>query len=206
MTLLMSAGGGVCSAALAQGWYAGGAIGAAVMEGVDEDDYDANLLSQQNILANTSIKEEDLAFKLYQGYQFNKHFALEGYYARLRKPLRYTSNVVSPPAAAGVRKDSVRIQGFGLDLVAMLPFPNGVALFGKAGVYHPKVIRTVSGFGGEERQSSDFSPSFGLGINIPYNRSIDVRAEWERKMDVGDKQITGEGEVDLWSAGLKFDL
>ena len=65
-------------AALAQdsGWYAGGGIGRAVTT-IDDERIRAGLASQGLTTTGMTQDDSDTAYRLFGGYQFNRHFGLE---------------------------------------------------------------------------------------------------------------------------------
>ena len=45
---------------------------------------------------------------------------------------------------------------------------------------------------------------FGLGASADIAKNFAVRVEWERFLNVGDKDTTGQSDIDLVSASLVF--
>ena len=49
-----------------------------------------------------------------------------------------------------------------------------------------------------------FDPMFGIGGSFNITEKIGVRVEYEKFLDVGDENVTGQSDVDLISASLVF--
>ena len=79
-----------------------------------------------------SKDETDTGFKLYAGYRFNRHFALEGGWTDLGS-FRATRNVTAP--AVGSLSAEIEASGFHFDAVGILPLQQ-FFLFGKLGLMY----------------------------------------------------------------------
>jgi len=90
-----------------------------------------------------------------------------------------------------------------------LPINDAFSAFGKVGIYRSKTTfdfsaRVGGGMAAESFSDTDTNTKFGLGVNYAFSKSVGVRAEWERYNDLGDENVTGEADVDLWSVGMTF--
>jgi len=152
-----------------------------------------------------SKDETDTGFKLYAGYRFNRHFALEGGWTDLGS-FRATRNVTAPQV--GSLSAEIEASGFHFDAVGILPLQQ-FFLFGKLGVMYATTETSRSSTGAVvlagPRSSKDSEVEFkaGVGAGFAFTRNLAIRAEFERVTDVGTIE-TGEGDIDLISIGLTW--
>jgi OOP family OmpA-OmpF porin len=151
------------------------------------------------------VDEKDVGYKLQIGYMVNRNFGVEGGWVDLGK-FRYNASFTGGSAQADIKASGINIAGIGV-----LPLDHGFSLFGKLGVINAKVKTNVSasGPGGSasaNESSTNWSPNYGLGVMYDVSPKFAIRAEWERFDKVGDKNKTGEGDVDLLSVGLRFSF
>jgi len=167
-------------------FYLGGSIGQAEAEGVCDD--------LQTIVTGigtvSSCDEKDSGWKLFGGYQVNRHFAIEASYFDYGS-ISATGQTVGVP---------FRITGdataFGLAAVGILPVANHFSLFGKLGLLRTEVDVTASGVGGAFTESdSETGLHVGIGLMFNLGRNFSIRAEWERN---------DEAEIDMMSLGVQF--
>jgi OOP family OmpA-OmpF porin len=185
-----------------RGFYLGGSVGRAEAKDVCENTTDLGV--------NISCDDNDVGFRLFAGYQVNRHFAVELGYADLGEA---TSGVVT----SGGISANASVSAVAWDLVAVGSFPlmERFAIFGKLGIYRAEselsgggTVRTASApinaspvsFRGEETNSG---LTFGAGIGYDFTRNFGVRAEWQRYQEVGGGDI-GEADVDVLSAGILY--
>lgn len=138
-----------------------------------------------------STDTTDFAWKVFLGYQFNDHFALEAAYVDLGSTsATFTGNVSSssvfdgPEGISGMA--SRDITGVALWGVGILPLQHGFSFFGKVGAFrwhdddHASATlefgRDVSGT--QHRTGTDIAIGAGAGYDI--GNHIGVRLEWER--------------------------
>lgn len=154
-----------------------------------------------------SNEEKSTAFKLHAGYQFNKNFAIEGGYVNLGK-FTFTENVTAP--AVGSAKASIKADGWDLVAVGIAPLSQDFSLFGKLGTIYSTVNTdiTTSGAvtltGAANRKRSELNLTYGLGAQYAFNKTVSVRGEWNRFDKLGDRNTTGEADVNVFSLGLNF--
>src|SRR6185436_1071604 len=125
--------------ALDSGWYAGFGVGLSMAD-VDNDRIKDGLLQQG--LATTSISddERDVGYKIFGGYKINRHFAVEGGYFDLGK-FGFTANTSPPGTVSG----SIKLSGFNLDGLGILPLSEKFSAFGRIGVQYAKAKDSISG-------------------------------------------------------------
>ena len=161
------------------GFYAGGSIGQSQAKDACDD------------LGGTGIScdDKDTAWKVFGGYQFNRHFAAEIGYTDLGK--------VS--ATLGSLRDEIESTAFELVGVGMFPIANNFSVYGKLGLYRGDTEeRTNFGFSADETNTD---LTFGFGVRYDFAERFAVRGEWQRYQDVGGGDI-GESHVDVISVGF----
>jgi OmpA-OmpF porin, OOP family len=96
--------------------------------------------------------------------------------------------------------------GFMVAAVGSIPIAERFALLGKVGLFRwdvdVRASSSVFGTGSVSKTGTDLM--FGLGGSMNLGRNLAVRVEWERFNDVGDENVTGEGDIDLLSASIVF--
>lgn len=191
------------------GFYAGASLGQAKV------DSDANSLSSDLMAigvsnVSTSQDNNDTGWKVFGGYQFNPHFGVEWGYADLGKYMATATGQLRGVAISA--RGNVDAYAVFADVVGHIPLiNNALSIFGKAGVAYTKTKLNASASGGGVSASSGDSdgevvPKLGLGVRYSLTRQFAVRAEYERYFNVGDKNKTGESDVDMWSIGVMVDF
>lgn len=135
-------------------------------------------------------------WKVFGGYQFNSYFGYEVGYADLGELTR---------SIAGVSTDTLEAKAVEMVLVATVPFDQTLAVYGKYGLYHWEIDRTVVGVGAGTTEASGRDSTYGFGVKYSLGRNIALRMEWQRYLNVGDA-VTGTFDVDVALLGvvLKF--
>jgi OOP family OmpA-OmpF porin len=130
--------------------------------------------------------------KVYVGYEFNQHFALEAGYNYLNKA-KTTDNSKVTVRALGIPvaipyKNEISLQGhvFSLAAKGTVPVTEDFALFGKLGaaLYHAKANTHIQVANGavsynDTSKKSVGTPVFGIGAEYKFDKSITLRAEYE---------------------------
>lgn len=149
-------------------------------------------------LSNTSVDDTDTGFKIYGGYQFTNNFGLEAGYADLGKAT-INGEEIGVPFNGSIENSAIF-----LDAVGTLPLTNEFSVFGRAGVAFTKTEASVNvpGFGSASDKENEANLKFGLGAQYSFTKSVALRAEWERYLDVGDEATTGESDVDVVGISL----
>ncbi|MDP3857822.1 MAG: outer membrane beta-barrel protein [Stagnimonas sp.] len=183
------------------GWYLGGNAGLA-QASIDDQGITAGLLG--NGFTTTGIRddESDLGFKLFGGYQLNRHFALEAGYFNLGE-FDFTATTVPAGTLAG----RIKLSGLNLDAVGRLPFTERFSAFGRAGVNYAEAKDRFTGTGAvnvvqPKRDKRDANYKFGLGLQYELTERLGLRAEAERYRI--DDAVGSKGDVDLLSLGLVY--
>lgn len=188
--------------ALAENMYVVGSIGRSHVK-IDKAEVDNALINAGVTGLSSSVDDTDTAYKLQFGYQFTPYFAVEAGYADLGK-MTYSAAFTSGSANASAKATGITVAALGI-----LPIGNDFSLFAKLGTIDAKVETDVSatGPGGSasaNRSSTRWRPNYGLGAAYSVNKSIGIRAEYERFDNLGDSNTTGSGDVDLFSVGVAF--
>lgn len=188
-------------------WYAGLNVGFASTS-IDDGSINSDLLTVPGITSasTTSKNESDTGFKLFAGYLVNSNFALEGGYADLGKFNMDTA--VTAFGSPVTLRSEIKASGWNIDAVGIIPVANNWSIMGRLGVIRADVKVDVSangpvGSASDSVSSTTTDMKYGLGFQLyDVTQAFGIRGEWERYHNLGDKDTTGEGDVDLWSVGI----
>jgi len=159
--------------------------------GVGKSDYDRGN-AVPDLITSGSFDGKDTGFKIFGGYQFNPHFAVELAYVDLGKA-SYSGNFGAVPVTGG----SLETWGLNVSAVGILPLSPSFELFGKIGLFGwESKARDITGGLPFSGTADDADVSFGLGMAFNIAKNVSIRAEWERFKAVDD--------IDLLSLGLAF--
>lgn len=185
------------------GWYAGGAIGRAGAT-IDDERIRGGLAGQGLSTSSIEDREHDTGYKLFGGYQFNRHLAVEGGYFDLGN-FGYTARATPTGSLSG----DLGVKGLNLDLVGTLPLTDRFSLLARAGVINARSQGSFSATGAARvpYASANSSERFtgakwGVGVAYAVTEAVSMRLEAERfriKDSVGNR-----GHVDLVSVGLVY--
>ena len=183
------------------GWYGGLNAGRA-RTSIDDQRITSGLLGSG--FATSAIVNDNSAtgFKVFGGYQFNRHFALEGGYFDLGR-FGYRATTVPTGSLDG----TIRLKGLNLDTVGILPLTAKLSAFGRIGINYADARDRFSGSGAVNvldtaPQKRDTNIKFGLGLQYAVTDVLDLRVEAERYR-INDA-IGNSGNVDLVSIGLVY--
>lgn len=188
----------------AQGLYVYGAVGKSSVD-FDKSSIDTELTNLGVTGLSSSVDDSDTGYKLQLGYMFNRHVGVEGGWVDLGK-FRYNANFNGGSAVA-----DVKASGFSMAAIGVAPLNESASLFAKLGIINAKVktSASASGPGGAASANvsdTDWSPNYGLGFMYSFTPKLALRVEWDRFDNLGNKDKTGEGDVDLYSVGLKYSF
>jgi OOP family OmpA-OmpF porin len=183
------------------GWYFG-ASGGPSQTDVDEDRIAADLLEQGYTTTFMDDNERDTGFKGFAGYQFNKHWAMEGGYYDLGD-FGYTSYVQPPGSLHGVYSG----RGLNLDVLFHIPFTPKFSAFLRAGAAYTQSRGAFEGTGlvnvtNPNALDDSVDYKFGAGLEYMFTRMFGMRLEAERYR-VNDS-IDNKGDIDMYTAGVVF--
>jgi OOP family OmpA-OmpF porin len=133
---------------------------------------------------------------------------VEGGFAWLGE-FQATNQVLAP--TTGALNADIRVIGLYIDAVGFLPVGESFAAFAKVGVLasETRTFRSTSGTvtpaPGTNTNAVKDEPNlkYGLGVQYALSKTVTLRAEWERIVDVGDPN-TGEFDLNLFSGALLF--
>lgn len=180
------------------GFYVGGNFGFTRADtGTLADELRNDLVASGFSSANVSIDESDTGFKLLAGYQINRNFAIEAYYANLGT---YALTVgTTGPAVAG--NGELEVTGVGVDVLGMIPFRRGFSGFARVGLFRwdsDFSFRATGPGGTASTSGSDDGTElkFGVGVQWALTPNIRLRGEVEH--------YNFEEAITMLSAGIVF--
>jgi OmpA-OmpF porin, OOP family len=153
-----------------RGFYVGGSVGQSTSS-------DCNL---------PSCDDKDTSYRIFGGYQLNRHLAVEGGYAPLGE----------------VSGGNLKLETNVWDLVGVgiWPLSPQFSIYGKLGVYNAeaKLSGAVSG----NKTTTDLTYGLGGQFNISHN--LGLRLEWQRYSGVEAPQVgaVGGGDTDIDTLNL----
>lgn len=183
------------------GWYVGSNVGLAKAK-IDNQRITNSLAA--NGFATTSIMKDErsVGYKLYGGYQFLRHFAIEGGYYDIGE-FGYTATTLPP----GTVRGEVDFRGFNLDGVGILPLSKRFSAFGRFGTTYGEAKAKFAGTGAAHvlnprRSDRGFNYKLGAGLQYDISERFGLRAEAERYRV--DDAVGNRGDIDLYSVGLVY--
>jgi OOP family OmpA-OmpF porin len=160
---------GAPASAQDSGWYIGGAYG---MTSVDVD---------TSGLPGVTIDDGDSGFKIYGGYQFNKHLGAEAGYVDFGKF----------PVTAGSTGD-LSLTAYTFAAVGTLPLNEAFALYGKAGLWMWESDSSIPGTTGTD----DSDLFVGIGVRYNFNKNLGLTLDVE--------QYDASDAITMTSIGLRY--
>ena len=147
-----------------------------------------------------TVDETDCAWRLYGGYLFSNWFGIEAGYTDLGEST-YTGTWSGVPDRGTKARNGLEVSALGIWQIG-----NPWAIFGTIGIFDWDVEEKEVYAGAPEplREASGTSMLFGLGVQVDILKYLDLRVQWRRYNDVGDKAKTGESDVDMLTADLVF--
>src|SRR3982074_1080676 len=122
-------------------WYLGGSIGQSRSE--NSHSRIGTQLGGSGLTVNSiSDDSRDVGFKLFGGKKFNKNFAVEGGYFDLGK-FGFTANTTP----AGTFGGTIKLNGFNVDALGILPITDKFSAFGRAGLQYATAKDSFTGTG-----------------------------------------------------------
>ena len=173
---LLSAG-----AALAQdGYYYGGLSLGESRSKIDQDRIAASLLGAGLTPSGFQRDQSSAAYRVFGGYQMDRHVALEAGYFDLGK---FGFNTNTTPA--GTLHGDIKLRGLNLDLVGTLPLTEHWSALGRFGAQVARAKDRFSGTGAvavlnPNPSKSELNYKFGGGLQYEFSRSFLMRVEAER--------------------------
>ena len=152
------------------------------------------------------VDDTDTTWKVFAGYRFSRHIALEGSYHDLGK-VSFSGRLTAaaPPFPVGTATSGTfKSKAYALSLIATLPLPHNFAVFGRVGVAYGEQEGDVT-VGGLTASASDESTeaTYGLGLHYDFTRNLGLLAQWQR-FRVGGASVGGKNDVDSYTVDLVF--
>ena len=204
------------------GLYVGATAGSSLFH-QDVGELDAAVVgayNQRQLVVTSSTSTLDKSSTTYSGiigYQITRQLAVEASYTDLGK-LRYHSNntVLTGFLPLTARADlDAKAKGPTLAVLGALPLGSQFEIFARAGVLFSKVNLDANTFVSGEGQLASMSanqsansvdPLFGGGLAWKVTNHFKIRAEYTRYSNVGDKDKTGQINIDTFGAGVMFSF
>jgi OmpA-OmpF porin, OOP family len=145
-------------------------------------------------------------YKVFAGYRLHRNFALELAYADYGE-FAATRSLAAP--ANGSLKASVRVSGWSLDGVGILPFDSGFSLYAKLGAVYALTNTTYTPEGSvaapaiPNPKSRELTVKTGIGAGYAITERLGVRLEYEVLKKVGEEN-TVEADIKALFAGLQY--
>ncbi len=173
-------------------------------------------------VTGSSFDSQDSGFKVFGGFQFTPHVAVEVNYADLGTSRLFTGILTANPPLSGSVDLQRQIEGFGVDLVVRAPIGPRATIFGRVGAVRSRLEATAvldgnivftSGNTTDRSRSTSVTETvtrYGLGAEWLFGRGMALRVEWERWLDVGKafeiggSGTTGEADTDFYSVGIAY--
>jgi OOP family OmpA-OmpF porin len=156
--------------------------------------------------ATTAFQDDhrNRGYKAFGGYQFNRHFAIEGGFFDIGA-YDFTATTLPPGDLTG----TLEAKGLNLDLVGMLPFGERFSAFARVGAAYARTRDSFAGSGpiivlDTNPSKRDTNVKFGAGLQLDFNERLAMRLEGERYR-ISDA-VGNEGDIDLISLGLLVRL
>jgi OOP family OmpA-OmpF porin len=170
---------------------------------LSESDTTNSLFGAGNGAVLQEHEQQDTAYKIFGGYQFNRNFAIEGGYFNLGK---FTYRSAAP---AGTLNGTYEVDGLNLDLVGTLPLSERFSVFGRIGAQYANTRDAFSGTGTltptmGNPSKRDTNMKVGLGMQYDFSPSMQLRAEAERYR-INDA-LDNRGDINVFSVSLVFPI
>jgi OOP family OmpA-OmpF porin len=163
------------------GWYIGGAYG---MTSFDLD---------TTGITNPSLDDSDSGFKIYGGFQFNKHLGAEVGYVDFGKA-SISGSLSGIPFTGNIDVTAFTFAGVGT-----LPLNESFALFGKVGLWTWDATANVSALG-SAGSADDSGTDVFFGVGARYNLNKNFALTLEVEMYDSDDSVT------MTSLGVRYQF
>jgi len=158
---------------------------------------------------SSDSKDSGTGLRLFVGYQVNPNFSIEGSYIDLGE-FSASASLSIPGIGTDTLAGTVKATGLDFGLIGFAPVTDQFSFLGRIGIFLWDVDTTLklTNFVGSSasinESASGNSLSYGFGMKYDIDKSVSVRGEFQRFTDVGDKNKTGQSDVDLLSVNLIF--
>lgn len=143
--------------------------------------------------------DDNVGWRAYGGYRFNRHWSAELGYAKLKES-RAEAVILGQPSSRTVRAKDI------FDLTGLLQFGivNRLDGFVRLGVYHGRLTidEEIPADPTLETHQADTNLGWTVGAGLQYNLGfIGVRAEWQTYGDIGPNGAGGQDNIHVFSIG-----
>ena len=181
-------------------WYTGVGAGWSSAD-IRKNNIISSLQGDGYSISQFNRNDDDNTYKLFGGYKFNPHLAIEASYFD-----HGNFNFLSILLQADIQGGETSVDGFSVDLVGILPLDFGLSAFARAGVNNARVeqkfIDSQIGTGFFNRSDRDINENFGAGVQYVFNDVFTLRAEVER-FRIESNRIIGD-HLDTFSVSLLY--
>jgi len=190
------------------GWYVGGHLGQSSTS-FNGTDFNAGVGSR-------TTDDNDTAWKLLLGYNFDQNWALEGFYTALGEPkVKYVGISDGTVTADGEMK--MRNDSWGLAVKGTIPVHQQWDIYGRLGWTYNRsnadfswtwpagLAPALAAAGIPTSVSGDHNRSdvlLGVGVEWKPQKNWGIRAEYENYGRFGNENDTGRTDSDMWSLGI----
>jgi OmpA-OmpF porin, OOP family len=207
---MLLSGCGITSAFAAQpGWYVGATVGQARFD-LSKSELDDLAASTFDVFDSSSLDDSSTAFSAFVGFRISPYLAVEAAYTDLGEAeYRADGAIFIPPLVPVTLGVKLNAKGPTLAVIGALPISDSFDVHARGGVFFAKTelkaTADVSGGSGSDSVSSnsqDFFYGIGAGYNVGAHWSF--TADFQQYKDVGDKDTTGEGDVNVFTVGASY--
>ena len=218
--LLLCLGFGLANAAEATqpGWYLVSSAGEASAS-ASQSEMDENLVAifasggAEVVDSTSTLDDADTGFGLAGGYQINDHFAVEFAYVDLGSVDYQATSTLTNGTDTAVAETRLESSAHGpvVSALGILPIGERFSVFGRVGfsLLNAEGSARITLDGDSQRisQSSQKSdPVFGIGAEFNMTRHFTLRLAWDRYLDVGTADVSGDIDADLITLGIRMGV
>ena len=201
------------------GWYIVAFGGESSASGLSVNQSEENLVALFDsvgldvVAVDSTLDDSDTGFGLAGGYQLNDHFAFEFAYVDLGAAgSRHSATITD-----GVEQSDADVQfessadGAVVSALGILPIGERFSVFGRVGLSFMSATGTARiTIDGDTQRASQSSqktdPVIGIGAEYSLSKHFAVRLAWDRYMDVGTQDVTGNIDADLLTLGIRMGV
>jgi OmpA-OmpF porin, OOP family len=164
------------------GWLVGGSFGQSKID------------CDTSGIPGASCDDSDTAWRIFGGYQFNRHVAVE---------LGYSTLGEASISLAGARA-TVEAKAWDVMAVGILPVADRFSVYGKLGWFKADTDLSTNIPGTANGSDSSSGLTYAIGVGYDFSKNFGLRAEWQQYKDVGGDNSGGESDVDVMSIGVVY--
>lgn len=197
-----------------RGFYAGGSYGQSSFD-LQQDDFDAFLASVYDQIgfvvvdSSSSLDDEDNGFEILGGYRMLPWLAFELAFLDLGASVYNASAQVDVEGEAFTvdSRLETELTGLALSAIGIWQLSERFDLYARAGMLfadNEQSIFLTDGVGSASDRTTESTESllWGAGVGFNFAAIYTARLEYRQVMDVGNKNTTGESDVEFISLGL----